>query len=249
MTDISAILTAHHEGALAGMSLHSLLDAVARAEESGLKCEILIVLDRPDAPTAEMFAEAESRGWRVHEVDFGDQGKTRNHAVTLSKGRYIAFLDGDDLWSENWLVEAYRMCETDPGRIIAHPEVDWFFQENNNLFFHVDQTDPAFDPSVLRFVNCWDALCMAPREAHERFPYCDRDIDTGFAFEDWQWNCETLEAGYVHRVVPDTIHFKRRRKNSQTMKASARKALVRRTALFSYDWTPADIGRLSDGRD
>ena len=239
--DISAVLTAHHEGMLAGISLHSMLDAMEHARQAGLSCELVIVLDQPNEATREMFSEAEENGWKIAEVDFGDQGKARNHAIGMCEGRYIAFNDADDLWSENWLTEAHRMCESDPGRIIAHPEVDWFFQENNNLFFHIDQTDPAFDPAILRFINCWDALCMAPREAYEKFPFCDRDIDTGFAFEDWQWNCQTLEAGYVHRVVPNTIHFKRRRKGSQTLEASARRALVRRTALFSYDWKPPEI--------
>ena len=248
MPDISAIMTAHHEGALAGISLHSMLDAIERAREAGISCEMLIVMDRPNEATREMFSEAEENGWRLAEVDFGDQGKARNHAVTLAEGDFIAFNDADDLWSENWLVEAFGLCRTDPQRIIAHPEVDWFFQENNNLFFHVDQTDPAFDPAILRFINCWDALCMAPRKAYEDHPFCDRDMETGFAYEDWQWNCETLENGYVHRVVPDTIHFKRRRKDSQTMKASARKALVRRTAMFDYSWKPPETASSAKAR-
>ena len=239
MTDISTILTAHREGMLAGISLHGTLNAMRLAEENGISCELIIVLDRPDDITREMFLSAPSESWRVEEVDWGDQGMARNHAVSLATGSHVAFIDADDLWSENWLVEAWKLCGKDPARIIAHPEVDWFFQENGNLFFHVDQTDPAFDPLILRFVNCWDALCMAPRKACLEIPFPSRDIGMGFAFEDWQWNCETLERGYVHRVVPDTIHFKRRRRVSQNVHASGRRALVRRTALFRYDWTPS----------
>lgn len=234
--DITVIMTAHHEGAMAGISLHSMCDALEQAKAAGISCNKLIVLDRPNQPTLDMFSEVADQGWQVEEVDFGDQGKTRNHAISLVNSTYVAFNDADDLWSENWLVEAYAMCQSDPGKIIAHPELNWFFQENNNLFFHIDQTDPAFDPAILRYINCWDALCLAPLKAYLDAPFCDRDIDTGFAFEDWQWNCETLEKGYVHRVVDDTIHFKRRRKGSQTLEAASRKALVRRTALFDYNW-------------
>ncbi len=251
MTDISAILTAHGEGVLAGISLHATVDAMRRAENDGLSCELIVVLDRPDAITREMFSTLPPGGWRtrVEQVDFGDQGMARNHAVGLAAGSHVAFIDADDLWSENWLVEAWKLCGRDPARIIAHPELDWFFQENGNLFFHIDQTDPDFDPLMLRFINCWDALCMAPRKACLEVPFPSRDIDTGFAFEDWQWNCETLEKGYVHRVVPDTIHFKRRRRVSQNIQASGRRALVRRTALFRYDWTPPGCGRARHPQD
>jgi len=232
--DISLVLVAHHEGILAGISLRSLLEAADRANREGITTEVLIVLDRANDATRAVFDDAALHGWCVEETDFGDQGKVRNHAIGLTSGAYIAFLDGDDLWSENWLVSAYDLCRQDPGRIIAHPEFDWFFQGNNNLLAHIDQTSPHFDPSFLRIANYWDALCLAPRAAYEAHLFADRDIDGGFAFEDWQWNCETFESGFVHRVAERTIHFKRRRPGSQTLKSSARKALMRPTALCDY---------------
>lgn len=239
MTDISAIITAHHEGALAGVSLRSLLCAVERARTDGLVVEVLIVLDNPDEATSSVFADAAAEGWSLSTVSFGDQGLTRNHAVEQARGDYIAFLDGDDLWSENWLVEAYAVCQQVPGRIIAHPEVDWFFEASNNLFFHVDQTEPHFDPHFLRVGNYWDALCLAPRSSYADHPFAMRAVDDGFAYEDWLWNLETLEAGYVHRVAPETIHFKRRRPGSQTMVASGTKCLTRLHPRQTWAWAEA----------
>lgn len=238
MMDISTVLTAHREGVMAGMALTSLLRACDRATEAGLEVEILIMLDRPDPTTRAVFDDAASRGWQLEVVSFGDQGEVRNRAVGLTRGSYVAFLDADDLWSENWLVAAHELCVTAPGRVIAHPELDWFFESNNNLFFHADQSDPAFDIDLLRFVNYWDALCLAPREALLNHPYSARSVADGFAYEDWHWNCETVVAGYVHRVAPDTIHFKRRRPGSQTLDASGRKCLTRQSRFFEYEWRP-----------
>lgn len=242
MTDISAIIVAHREGALAGVSMHSLVDAVSVARGQGLTAEILVVLDAPDRATRDIFADAGENGWRLEEVNFHDQGQTRNHAAAVSAGTYLAFLDADDLWGEDWLVEAHKLCMTDPGRIIAHPEMNWFFQGNDNLLFNMDQTDPAFDPAFMRFANYWDALSLSPRSAHLDHPYADRAVKDGYAYEDWQWNCDTMQAGFIHRVAPGTIHFKRRRSVSQTLEASHARTLRRRVPLDGYAWYETATG-------
>ena len=236
MSDISAIITAHREGAMAGVALASLLAAVQRARGEGLDVEVIAMLDNPDAATSAVFDDAAVHGWTLEIVSFADQGLVRNRAIELAKGRYVAFLDADDLWSENWLTAAYELCETEPGRIIGHPDVNWFFESNNNLFFHADQTDPSFELNMLRFSNYWDALCMAPRAAYVENPFSVRAVAEGFAYEDWHWNCETVLEGYVHRVAPDTIHFKRRRQASQNITASTSRCLTRPSRLFTYDW-------------
>lgn len=232
---VSAIILAHAEGIMANISIHSLEAAARHFESAGHAVECIAVLDRPDAATKDVFASLPET-WSVFETDFGDQGKARNEAVKRASGAFVAFLDADDLWSFNWLERGFAICNEDP-RIIAHPQFNYFFGANNNVLIMRDQTDPAFDPKFLRYANYWDALSMARRETYLEFPFCDREIARGFAFEDWHWNCVTLEGGYVHRVVPRTVHFKRRRVESQTLIASRSGALVRPTRLFSYDWT------------
>ena len=78
-----------------------------------------------------------------------DQGKVRNHAVGLVSAGHVAFLDGDDLWSENWLVDAYRMC-ADDDRVIGHPELNWFFENQQNLYFLPIGRDAGKVTSVTR---------------------------------------------------------------------------------------------------
>lgn len=236
LVDITAILTAHAEGPLAGPSFRNLLDTVAVAREAGLSVDLLVVLDDPDPETREMFTEADAHGVRVESTSYADHGLVRNHAAEMVSSHYIAFLDGDDLWGENWLVEAHRVCQTDPGRVIAHPEVNWFFGEGGYVYFLPDQTDPEFDLAYLRVANPWDALCMAPVAAYTDVPHSKRAIAEGFAYDDWHWNMETLVAGFVHRVVPETIHFKRRRAGSQFTVASANRSLTRPSAVLDYSW-------------
>ena len=44
-----------------------------------------------------------------------------------------------------------------------------------------------------------------------------------------------MAAGKIHKVVPDTVIFKRRQKDSQTIRASQNKSKNRPNALSLYD--------------
>ncbi len=235
--DVTAIITAHHEGVLAGVSLKSFKEAINAARIMGIAVQGLVVLDKPDDYTKSVFSDVQEQdGFDLLETDFGDQGRARSFAAQKAKGNYVAFLDGDDLWSVNWLMAAWNYYSEGYKNAILHPEFNWFFEGVSSVLIGVDQDDDLFDLEYLRFGNYWDAMCMAPKEIFESHPYCERDIKGGFAFEDWHWNCVTLEQGIKHKIVPDTIHFKRRRSNSQTIEASGNKSLMPLVELTNYTY-------------
>ncbi len=230
---LGVVLTAHGEGAMAAVSYNSLLEACQYAEERDIEVKKMVVLDKPSAQTSVIF-EGLGDDTTILETNFGDQGLVRNAAVESSDCDLIAFLDGDDLWGENWLYEAHTFLSKQDEKTIAHPEFNWFFQGVSSVLIGLDQDDPKFNTDFLRFGNYWDAMCMAYRSAHLAIPYCERKIKEGFAFEDWHWNCETVWKGFNHKIVNDTIHFKRRRQNSQTLEASGTKSLMPATEITSF---------------
>ena len=232
--DISAVLTVHAEGTLVGASHRSLNDAIDFAKSYDLSVEKIIVMDKVDRKTEQMFNDCDSENIKIIHTDFGDQGKVRNYAASRANGKYIAFLDGDDLWGNNWLYRAYQELENSEGRAVVHPEVNWFFQGTSSLFFNISSIEDDFDSEFLRHANYWDALCMCSTALFDEIRYSDREIEKGFAYEDWYWNCETIDSGVTHIVAENTVHFKRRRDDSQTIEASKKKVLCPMSALFSF---------------
>lgn len=234
--DITAVLTAHAEGVLAGPSLVSFDQAIEASRKAGFKVEGLIVLDRPSRSTRAQFAGVESRH-RILVTDCGDPGLARNAAVAEAHGDFLGFLDGDDLWSRNWLNAAHQCCSEEPEKIIAHSEICIVFGQARLMWWHIDSRDAEFDVDYLRVANYWDAMSFAARPIYRKYPYLENNIQLGFGHEDWHWNCVTLAAGIDHRPAMGTVHFKRRRPGSQMQLCNTVSAVPWMTPIAAYDWS------------
>jgi len=233
VTALSLIFNSHREGALVGPSLLSLEEArtVARAED--LDCEVIVILDNPDALTASIVeAWAERDGATCLKVSLGDPASARNAGVEAARGDHVAFLDGDDLWSFNWLVEAHRALTAAGRAAVVHPEFLITFGDENHLWMHADSRSRAFDISYLAIANYWDALAFGRRETFSRFPFKASDLKRGYGHEDWLWNMESLSAGVAHITAPETIHFKRRRGGSRMAECASADVVVAPNPLY-----------------
>lgn len=218
--DISVILTAHREGALVGASIRSAIAAIHHARDTdGLNCEIIAILDRTDQITRRTMQHGlstlgDTLDVRIEETDEGDPGQVRNHGVKLAKGTCATFLDGDDLWSGNWLSAAWALCKERPDAV-AQSMVNITFGGEKNLWWHMDSESALFDPDYLMWSNYWDAMSFAHTDIYRQTPFRANDLKLGFGHEDWHWSVITHAKGIPHKPVPETIHFKRRRKGSQ----------------------------------
>lgn len=209
--DVTAVLVARDEGPRIGISLHSVIDAAAAGRAAGLEVEVLVVLAAASPPTRAALSEAAEHGVRLEPVGSADVGAARNAAVSVAAGEHVAFLDGGSLWSENWLVAAHALCATGPARVVAHPEIHWFYELGRQLYFPPDQTAPGFDPAVLRLGNCWDAQAMAAATVYREVPFPELGERVPDGQLDWEWSTATVDAGCSHRIVPATVNFRRRR--------------------------------------
>src|SRR3989338_9753495 len=152
---ISVIVTAHHEGRLAHRTMRSLLRAAEHAKEKGLPTEIIVVMDRPDKNTIDYFSAYNLSEIRVVSVDFGDLGLSRNYGGKISSGKYIYFLDADNLFGKDWLWKAFQYLEASDKNIIVHPEYHIVFETRNLIWHQISSIDPHFRPTDLLEYNYW----------------------------------------------------------------------------------------------
>jgi hypothetical protein len=219
--DITVTLVLHREGTLALPALASLADMVKTARAAARAVESQVLLDRADATTRHIVAMRESQLDKVEEVSFGDLGLTRNAGARLACGRFLSFLDGDDLWGDEWLRAAFAAAADlhGPRPAVWHPQYLYVFgaptvgapPEATRSFYSLMHASDELDPASPVFANPWSANVFAERELHLRFPYRAADRERGLGIEDWSWNLETLAAGIHHGIVPNTVHLIRRR--------------------------------------
>jgi len=238
VTDLTLIVTAHNETVVSGPTMRSADVAVAAAREAGFTVQPIIVLDKATPETTAYFTQDRFDHWERRVFDEGDLGRVRNAVVPDTDGRYLAFLDADDLFSQNWLSAgiAHLDAAHERGdRAIAHPELNMIFDGSRSVVVNIPDTSALFTPYYLYVRHYYDSLLLAPREAHLEVPYVSRDVPNGLSYQDFQFTIETLDAGWRHVVVPDTVIFKRRRDFSLVTESNARKSVVRSLPGMAID--------------
>ncbi|MDM4762973.1 glycosyltransferase [Galbitalea sp. SE-J8] len=223
--DLSLVLNAHREGALAHPTLRSVGLAVRRAQRDGLSVEVVAVLDRPDDATRAVIREAigpggvleRADGVRLIEVDNGDLGLSRNDGIAASVGACVGVIDCDNIVDENWLVAALATVRAHDHDVVVHPSYIVTFEGRQTIWTLVASTSDAFRVELLYEYNFWDAFCVAPRTVFEAVPYAASGPALGIGPEDWHWNANTLQRGYEHVLAPETALFYRVKRSGSLM--------------------------------
>lgn len=218
---VSVIINCHNEGLLLRASLDSAIRCIELSQLEG-GCELICVADKVNKTTRQVLTAYQTRLNCTIDTDFGDLGLARNAGVQAASGELILFLDGDDLWSRNWIKAAWAEYVTLPPEAILHPQCCVLFGARTELLVHPDWRDGYFDPRGLGARNHWISLCGLRRDVALDTPFPAVDHDSGFGFEDWSWYRRTIAKGLLHAVVPMTTHFVRLKEGRSLQKAVAR---------------------------
>lgn len=240
--DLTAVVTFHREGILAHATLRSYLQSRARARAGGIDVEMILVLDNADAETAARVRSHPDRHGDelIIETSVGDSALARNQGIGCATGEYVCTLDGDDLVSRDYFQRHVEMARATPGRVILHAEVVVSFGRDDRFSWQVDQRAMPFSADMLISENPWVSAVFARREVFQEVPYVACfPRETGFGYEDWHWNCQTVAAGYEHLAVAGTAYFYRlKQAGSVNTSNSALQAVMPPSHLFG-DWSRA----------
>ena len=241
--DVSLLITFHCEGVLAHSTLNSVERCRKYAETAGITTEYVWVLDAVDDLTREvlMAHPAAEGNVQIVEVNHCDLGASRNSGIQAARGTAMAILDGDDYFSTNWIERAWFYLKEYGDKAILHPECVVNFGAHSAYCWQVDQGGQYYDHDGLLVNNFWTSWTFAKRSLYLASPYSvTRPLQTGFGYEDWHWNCETIAGGYEHRLVWGTVGFYRRKKHSLVTSTSASGAIMPPTRLYARETLSKD---------
>ncbi len=237
MKNLSAVLTAHNEGAQVGDALDSIIENL---KKSLLKeYEVLIGIDNGDDETLKVVAEYENKYDFIssHTFQLADVGQVRQELLNRCQFDFVSFLDGDDIWGKSWILKAIFDIKKYKDAIF-HPDLTVFFDEEiRYVRKNPDSTSRKFKKEILLFENLWTSSFITPKKIMQEIPMKGGgtyDELTPYAYEDWSWFRDTLIAGYQHRVVKNTVHFQRIKSESNTSRS---------LKLKKEPW-PIDINKL-----
>ncbi|PSB01602.1 glycosyltransferase family 2 protein [Merismopedia glauca] len=172
--------------------------------------EIIVIDDGSTDKTAEIAAQFHPEIRYVYQSNQGPSA-ARNHGIKLAEGEVIAFLDVDDLWADDVLLDF-----TD--YLIAHPDVEivqGLIQQMQREIVNPQENSYTFKPNFqpYQFINLGSALYR--KSVFDKVGLFDLALRDN---EDTDWFMRAWEQNINKVVIPRVMLFYRKHDGNMTLK-------------------------------
>ena len=167
--------------------------------------EVIIIDDGSTDNTADIARSYQNIRYR-HQTNHG-LGAARNAGIGAAEGDFIAFLDADDLWSENKTRLQREAFNVNPNADIVSGHIKQFYS-------------PELDEKERKKIRCTEELIpghlisamLIKREIFFRAGFFETQWVVG---TDMSWYLNAMEAGLSMIMLPDLVLLRRLHKHNK----------------------------------
>lgn len=187
--------------------MHPILSVLA---QSFSKFEIIIVDDGSKDQTAEIVDSLKDERIKYYFKENEERGAARNYGVKHAKGRYITFLDSDDVLYDNHLYTAYELIQalTEPELLHLGYEIK---DENRKVIQKINKRKGNLNQKLI-YGNSLSCLGVFIRkDIADNFPFNeDRALSGSEDYELWMRLASRYNIVYSNKITAALIQHQNR---------------------------------------
>jgi glycosyltransferase involved in cell wall biosynthesis len=232
---VSVVIPAYNAAATVGATLESVL---AQTVDD---LEVIVVDDGSSDDTAAVVHAIDDPRVRLIEKPNGGASDSRNAGIAEATGRYVAFLDADDLWVPDKLERQLDWLASNPGVGAVQTGVRFVDDELNTL--DIRRCRPSEDAllETLQFENLpgFNSTLLVERELLERLGRYDTSLAI---LEDWNLAIELAKEGNLGGIEEPLALYRQHPGNrSRNLEIHVEPGFIVLGRLFADPATPERI--------
>lgn len=216
---VSVILCVYNEEKFIGKAIDSILNQTLD------DFELIIINDGSTDNTLDIIKSYDDERIKLINQDNIGLGASRNKAMEKASGEYVAFLDGDDWFSEDALEIAYAEAKSKDTDISMF-QIKYYDDETGSIsgndWFDLNSFDESFDNRVFNPSECKDFLFDLSVNAcqklynNEFLKESDVKFVEGIYFEDMPFFFEIFLKAQRISIIRKHLYYHRKHANSIT---------------------------------
>jgi len=227
--DVSVIVPYYNDGAY----LRDALNSIALFKKyPQYSYEVIVINDgSTDAVSLALLEEIKNEGYIVIDQQNQRVAAARNTGLRIAKGRYMLFLDSDNIMREAFITKGLPVLESGDADIV-YGKAKFFGASNQPVF----RQDVMHLPTLMAR-NYIDVCSLIRREVYEKLG--DFDTSPVLNMDDWEYWIRAVKAGFKFRFVD--VFFYDYRLHARSMSSAINDETYHQARKYIYEKYPEQV--------